>query len=130
MLKKIKTDTVFCGVFILFSIFIIIESTKLKYWSKQYAPGPGFVPLWVGAFLLVLSIIAFFQSLRGNGITLDRILKSLGFSITSNIVLSAVLSRGTKLFQAIIISIFVTAACFLVFKVALQVQIPVNVFGW
>ena len=154
MLKKIKLDTVFCGIFILLSAFIVFQATKLKYWSRQYAPGPGFIPLWVGGLLLVLSTIAFIQSFRGDGITLDRILpsertsrinlyvcwgalvfflvfvKPLGFTITSIVVLSAVLSRGTKPVRAVIVSVLVTLVCFVVFKLVLQVQIPVNIFGW
>jgi len=104
--------------------------------------------------MFVLSVIAFVQSLKEDGITLERVLpanrtsrinlyvcwgglifflifvKKLGFVITSGVLLSALFSRGTKWPKAILLSIIVSLCCFVVFKIVLQVQIPTNQFGW
>lgn len=127
---------------------------KLKYWSNRYAPGPGFIPRWVSGIMIVLSIIALIGSFKKDGITLDKVLpkdrksrinlyvcwlglifflvfiKKLGFTITSIILLSALFSRGTKWSRAIILGTIVSVCAFVIFKIVLQVQIPVNQFGW
>ena len=127
---------------------------QLKLWSNRYAPGPGFIPRWVSGIMIILSIIALIESLKKDGITLDKVLpknrtsrmnlyvcwvglvlflafvKKLGFTISSIILLSALFSRGTKWSQAIILGSIVSVFAFVIFKIVLQVQIPVNQFGW
>ena len=153
-MKKIKLNTLICFCFMLFSLFYFYNAMQLKLWSSKYAPGPGFIPRWVSGFMFVLSVIAFVQSLKEDGITLERVLpanrtsrinlyvcwgglifflifvKKLGFVITSGVLLSALFSRGTKWPKAILLSIIVSLCCFVVFKIVLQVQIPTNQFGW
>jgi len=154
MLKKIKISTVISFCFVLFSLFYFYHAMQLKLWSSKYAPGPGFIPRWVSGFMFILSLIAFVQSFKESGITLDKILpksrsskinlfvcwaglvffllfvKRLGFVITSSVLLSTMFSRGTKWPKAIILGILVSICCFIVFKMVLQVQIPTNRFGW
>ena len=154
MLKKIKLNTVVCGGFIAISTFMVYHAFKLKYWSSKYAPGPGFIPRWAGIALLVLSIIAFINSFKEDGVTLDEVLpkekqyrvnlfvcwggliffllftKILGFVITGSVLLIALFSRGTKWKIAIPAGIAVTVVFFLIFKVLLQVQVPVNSIGF
>jgi hypothetical protein len=127
---------------------------QLKLWSNRYAPGPGFIPRWVSGIMIILSIIALIESFKKDGITLDKVLpknrtsrmnlyvcwvglvlflafvKKLGFTISSIILLSALFSRGTKWSQAIILGSIVSVFAFVIFKIVLQVQIPVNQFGW
>ncbi len=153
-MKKIKLNTVICGIFLLLAVGYFAIGMGLRYWSNQYAPGPGFIPRWVGGAMIVLSLIAFIQSFKQEGITLDEVLpkdkkcrinlyvtwgslifflvfvKKIGFMITGSIVLSALFSRGTPIKKAIPLAIIVTLVCFLVFKVLLQVQVPTNRFGW
>lgn len=153
-MKKIKLDTVICFCFILFSLFYFYFAMHLKLWGGKYAPGPGFIPRWVSGMMFVLSVIAFVNSLKGNGITLKEALpanitskinlfvcwgglifflifvKKIGFLVTSIILLSALFSRGTKWPKAILLGSIVSVVCFVIFKMVLQVQIPVNQFGW
>jgi putative tricarboxylic transport membrane protein len=127
---------------------------QLKLWSNRYAPGPGFIPRWVSGIMIILSIIALIESFKKDGITLDKVLpknrtsrmnlyvcwvglvlflafvKKLGFTISSIILLSALFSRGTKWSQALILGSIVSVFAFVIFKIVLQVQIPVNQFGW
>lgn len=154
MIKKVKVSTAVCGGFIVFSAFFLYEALKLEYWSSKYAPGPGFIPRWAGGAMLVLSIIAFVQSLREDGVTLSEALPSdlkrrinlyvcwagliffllfvekLGFVITGSILLTALFSRGAKWYKAAIMGVIVTLFFFFIFKTVLQVQVPSNTFGW
>lgn len=153
-MKKVKLNTIISLCFMLFSAFYLYNAMHLKLWSSKYAPGPGFIPRWVSGFMFVLSVIAFVQSLKEDGITLDKVLpadrtsrinlyvcwggliffllfvKNIGFIVTSGILLAALFSRGTKWPKAILLSIIVSLCCFVIFKVVLQVQIPTNQFGW
>lgn len=154
MLKKIKLDTVICSCLLAFGVFFFYHATTLAYWSNRYAPGPGFIPRWTGGFLIFLSLIALIQSLKENGITLDRILPEirssrinlyvcwggllffvlfvdiLGFVTSSTILLTALFSRGTSFKKAALFGFSVTLFFFFIFKIVLQVQIPTNIFGF
>lgn len=153
-MKKVKLNTFVCACFAIVSTIYFVVALDLKYWSSQYAPGPGFIPRWVGGAMMVLSVIGFFQSFKEEGITMAEVLpkqkscrvnlyvcwgglvfflmfvKTLGFVVTASILLAALFSRGTKWTRAIPASITVTLICFFIFKVLLQVQVPVNQFGW
>ena len=155
MLKKLKLTTLVCGCFVLFSAWYVYIAMGLKYWSGKYAPGPGFIPRWIGGLLLVLSIIAFVQSLKRDGITMDKVLpkdktartnlfvcwgglvfflcfvKLLGFVTAGSLLMIALFQRGTgKWKYAVPLGIALTLICFFIFKVLLQVQVPVNKVAW
>ena len=155
MLKKLKLSTVVCGCFVAFSAWYLYIAMGLKYWSSKYAPGPGFIPRWIGGLLLVLSVIALIQSFKRDGITMDKVLpkdktartnlfvcwggliffmcfvKLLGFVTAGSILMIALFQRGTgKWKYAIPFGIIAALVCFFIFKVLLQVQVPVNKFGW
>jgi hypothetical protein len=54
----------YCNLFwLLFSVFICVESYRLKLGTIN-APGPGFFPLSAGLVMLILSLVALFQSVR------------------------------------------------------------------
>lgn len=153
-LKKIKLNTVICFCFVLFSLFYFYLAMQLKLWSSKYAPGPGFIPRWASGIMFVLSLIAFVQSLKEDGISLKEVLpasrtsrinlyvcwggliffllfvKRIGFVATSVILLSTLFSRGTKWPRAVLLGTIVSVCCFVIFKIVLQVQIPTNQFGW
>ena len=119
MLKKLKLSTVVCGCFVAFSAWYLYIAMGLKYWSSKYAPGPGFIPRWIGGLLLVLSVIALIQSFKRDGITMDKVLrrtrlpgrnlfvcwgglvffmcfvKLLGFVTAGSILMIALFQRGT-----------------------------------
>ena len=79
---KIKLSTIVCGAFIILSLLYFLEGMSMRYWSSQYAPGPGFIPRWIGGIMIVLSVIAFVQSFRREGITLGEILpKEVGHCV-------------------------------------------------
>lgn len=54
----------YCNLFwLLFSLFICVESYRLKLGTIN-TPGPGFFPLSAGLVMLILSLVALFQSVR------------------------------------------------------------------
>lgn len=154
MLNKIKLNTVVCAVFLGFALFYFYGAMGLKYWSGAYAPGPGFIPRWVSGAMVVLSAIALINSFKEKGLVLSEILpkerssrinlfvcwgallfillfvEKLGFLVTASIALTAMLSRGTKWLKAATIGVSLSLICFFIFRVLLQMQIPVNQFGW
>lgn len=154
MLNKIKLNTVVCAVFLGFALLYFYVGLGLKYWSGVYAPGPGFIPRWASGAMAVLSAIALINSFKEEGPVLSEILpkersgrinlfvswgallfllffvEKLGFLVTASIALTAMFSRGTKLPKAALISVSLSLICFFIFKVLLQMQIPVNQFGW
>jgi hypothetical protein len=154
MLNKIKLNTVVCALFLVFALFYFYIAMGLKYWSGAYAPGPGFIPRWAGGAMVILAAIALKNSFKEKGPVLSEILpkersrrinlfvcwgallflllfvQKLGFLVTASIALTAMLSRGTNWLKAALIGVSLSLICFIVFKVLLQMQIPVNQFGW
>ena len=154
MLAKIKINTVVSAAFLAFALFYFYIAMGLKYWGSAYAPGPGFIPRWTSGAMMVLSAFALINSFKEEGLTLSEILPKerssrinlfvcwgallfllffvtkLGFNVTASVALSAMLSRGTSWFKSVLIGVSLTLICFFVFRVLLQMQIPVNQFGW
>jgi hypothetical protein len=154
LLTKIKLSTVLCGGFILVSLIYFNTAMHLVYWSNKYAPGAGFVPRWASGAMLILSIVAFIQSFKEKGIALVDVLppervgqinlyvcwggllfflftvRKIGFVIAAWILLTSLFSRGTSWKKAVLFGFVVTMCCFFIFKVLLQVQVPVNKFGF
>lgn len=154
MLNKIKLSTAVTGVFLVLSLGYFIIALGLKNWSAVYAPGPGFIPRWASGALVLLSIFALIQSLKEKGPVLSEVLpkdrsgkinlfvcwgallfilffvEKLGFVLTGSVALTAMFSRGTSWLKAALIGVSFTLICFLIFKVLLQMSIPVNQFGF
>lgn len=151
-IRKIKFSTLVCLIFVLFSGAYLLESFNYTYWLN-YTPGAGFMPRWVGALMMGISIICLVQSFRGDGITVSEVLpkgsgrinlfivwavmiffilfaKVLGFVVTSTAVLAALFSRGYKWPKAIFLGVLVSVICYVLFKVLLGVPIPTNKLGF
>lgn len=149
---KLKFSTVVSIALILFSSAYFIQSLQYEYWYG-YGPGAGFMPRWSSGFMLGLSIICLIQSIKEDGIKLSEFLpkgvgrvnllitwlglicfalfaKKLGLIVTSIILLTILFNRGTKLRRAFILAVIVSLCCFVLFKIILQVPVPVNKFGW
>jgi putative tricarboxylic transport membrane protein len=56
-------ERILAGVFGLFGAFWIAQALGLRYWG-DFAPGPGFLPLWLGITLVALVTIHFLTSRR------------------------------------------------------------------
>lgn len=154
LLDKIKLSTVVCAILFGFALFYFCVAMGLRYWGTAFAPGSGFIPRWTSGAMMILTAFAFIKSFKEDGPTLRDILPKerssrinlfvcwgallfllffvtkLGFIVTASIALTAMLSRGTSWLKAALIGITLTLICFFVFRFLLQMQIPVNKFGW
>jgi putative tricarboxylic transport membrane protein len=134
-------------VFMALGLFVIFE-TKSMYIGKMDHPGPGIFPLFLGIFILIVSILSFIKSLILNagiipestgGIRLRNVyyvfgslwffllfLPVLGFSTTNFLMfvfLLKVVGRR-KWFSTIAWSIIITITSYYVFAVQLLVLFP------
>lgn len=154
MLNRIKLNTVVSALFLVFALSYFYIAMGLKYWSGAFAPGPGFIPRWTSGFMVVLAAIALKNSFKEKGRVLSEVLpkersrrinlfvcwgallflllfvEKLGFLVAASIALTAMLSRGTNWLRAALIGVSLSLICFFIFRVLLQMQIPVNQFGW
>ena len=60
-------DRVAATLLLLFAIFVILESRALPYWTAS-APGPGFLPFWLGALLAFASVALLARTVPARGI--------------------------------------------------------------
>lgn len=149
----LKNLGIYISLFFLFIGGIVFsQSLSMEYYS-EYGPGPGLLPLWTGALIIVLSlfyfgitikkdVILFSEVLpRGEGIT--NVLVSMGslilfmiivpytgFLIGSIITLLILFKRGYKWNWALGLSVTVSLVTFGIFGLLLQIPLPVNEFGW
>ena len=151
-LGDMKVSTAVSRLLVVFSGACLAASFGYQYWAG-YGPGAGFMPRWSSGALLILSIVSLIQSFKQPGMKLSELFPSsdavknllitwgallffivfckiLGFVITSTIMLFALFTRGMKWKTALICSVVVAVVCFVLFKMVLMVQVPVNVFGW
>jgi putative tricarboxylic transport membrane protein len=54
-------ERIMTAAFGAFGVLWIIKSLKLSYWS-DFAPGPGFLPFWLGIAIVALSTLLLWQS--------------------------------------------------------------------
>ena len=151
-LGDMKVSTAVSLLLVVFSGAFLAASFGYQYWAG-YGPGAGFMPRWSSGALLILSIVSLIQSFKQPGMKISELFPSrdavknllitwgallffivfckiLGFVITSIIMLFALFTRGMKWKTALICSVVVAVVCFVLFKMVLMVQVPVNVFGW
>jgi putative tricarboxylic transport membrane protein len=145
----------YCNLFwLLFSLLICIESYRLKLGVIKQ-PGPGFFPFSAGLVMLILSLAALFQSIRGREkeektlrqeplrwwnivIILTAItayafsLEKIGFLINTFLLICLLLKvvEPQTWKTAIIGGLITTIAANLVFNVILRTQIPSGILGF
>ncbi|GAB7055151.1 MULTISPECIES: tripartite tricarboxylate transporter TctB family protein [unclassified Paenibacillus] len=139
-------------VILLFASLILWQSLSLDYYS-ELGPGPGLLPLWLSAVLMVLSLLFMMKSLKKSIILFPEILPRgrglgniltiiaavlffiiaapfAGFTIAGILTLSIILIRDYKWVMALGVSATVTVSLFYVFKFLLNVPLPVNTLGF
>ena len=145
----------YCNLFwLLFSLFICVESYRLKLGAINQ-PGPGFFPFSAGLVMLILSLAALFQSIRGMEkeekalrqepfrwwnivIILIAItayafsLEKIGFLINTFLLICLLLKvvEPQTWKTAIIGGLITTIAANLIFNVIFRTQIPSGILGF
>jgi putative tricarboxylic transport membrane protein len=66
-----KADRIFGIIGLGLSLWCYLESTRLTY-MKEFTPGPGFLPFWVGVVLAILSLYLLFDTFRRKPSDKDR----------------------------------------------------------
>jgi len=145
----------YCNLFwLLFSLFICVESYRLKLGAINQ-PGPGFFPFSAGLVMLILSLAALFQSIRGMEkeektlrqepfrwwnivIILIAItayafsLEKIGFLINTFLLICLLLKvvEPQTWKTAIIGGLITTIAANFIFNVIFRTQIPSGILGF
>jgi putative tricarboxylic transport membrane protein len=134
-------------------LFIILEARKWDYLGTD-GPGPGFFPLWYGLLIVVLALVLVVTSLVKRGAAPGRpvnwhevgralgawlalaicvaLLKVLGFLIAFGLFtffLVYVMYRRPVV-PALAVAIGVCAGFYALFPLALNVGLPVGMFGF
>ena len=137
-------------------IYIVVQAAGWEYLGPE-GPGPGFFPMWYGVAMLVLSVLLVFSSLRAKmrraaaaGAPMEwggiaralvtwaalavsvALFKPLGFVLSFGLLtffVVAVMYRR-PLGVAAAVAVGSAAGFYLVFPLALRVDLPVGVLGF
>lgn len=153
--KMKKADQVTGIVLLLFSAFIIEESSKMTL-QVEFAPGYGFFPFWLGILMATLSIMLFVDGWRRPA-ALDEdaplpnrrallnvvvILASLGLYaflmeifgyILDTLILVGLLLgvvEREKWQTTLFVAVLMTALLYVIFQILLGVPMPKGIFGF
>ena len=133
-------------------IFVIVEARQWDYLAPD-GPGPGFFPMWYGIALVVLSLVLVASNLRrqaaarqertwnGVGRALGAwaalaaaigLLKILGFMVSFALLTLFIVSfmYRRSLLQGVLTGAGAAAAFYLIFPLALNVNLPVGILGF
>ena len=145
-------DLISGGVLAALGVFVVIEARHWDYLSPE-GPGPGFFPIWYGIALIALSLALIAGSLKKRAASgqpvkwneLGRalfawaaltaclaLIKVLGFAVTLALLtlfIVCVIYRR-PLFHGIAAGVLTSAGFYLVFPLALNVELPRGVLGF
>jgi hypothetical protein len=151
-----KADQITGVVTLIFSGFVIEESSRMPQQSPQFGPGVGFLPFWLGVLMALLSVLLILNALRRpadsgkSAISPGRqaviAILSVLAGLAAYIVLLEALGflADTVLFTAFLLGVverekwkmtLLTASLtagglYVVFQLLLGVNLPVNRFGF
>lgn len=140
------------GVLAGLGVLIVIEARQWDYLAPE-GPGPGFFPMWYGIAMIALSLALVVSALRqpvarGNPVLWAEVarallmwaaltaclalIKVLGFAVTLTLLTFFIMSVMYRrpLLHGVIAGVLTSAAFYLAFPLALNVALPVGVFGF
>ena len=149
---KTRNAGLISGIIILgFSILCLVLSFGYKYHGPLQL-GPGFFARWISGGMVVLSLLYIIEAykkrnenaydfpkgpalLRMSSIILSMVLflcvvQVLGFTVTCTIFLFVLWVKAYKWYISLPLAIVVSVSLFAVFRMALGVPLPVNIFGF
>lgn len=150
-----RHDQMSSGVWLLFAVYICVESLRLPLGSFR-DPGPGFLPLLVGILLAALTIVSFSQArpskapeshkpwyprkrwknliwILGALLAYAGILDALGFLISTFLLLVFLFRSSLEPRSwpwAIGGSLIASISCYVVFELWLRTQLPKGFWGF
>ena len=146
-------DVVSGGVLTGLGVFVVIEASRWDYLTPD-GPGPGFFPLWYGIALIALSLALMIGALKRRAAASETradwrevgralvtwaafalsvaLLKLLGFLLSFALLTLFIVSVMYRrpLGFGLAASVGSAAAFYLIFPLALNVALPVGVFGF
>jgi putative tricarboxylic transport membrane protein len=151
-----KADRITGVVTLVFSGFVIAESSRMPQQSAQFGPGVGFLPFWLGVIMAILSILLILNTLRRPAdsakrrifparqaiIAISLVLTSLAayilllevFGFLADTMFFAAFLLGIvereKWKRTLLIALLTSAGLYIVFRLLLGVNLPVNRFGF
>lgn len=134
------------------SLFVVTQAVQMPL-SAEYGPGPGFMPLWLGLLMAILSGILLFRCLQA-GVPSRRLFdNSSGLKKAALVALLYLVYIASLQFLGLLValalfllillwlierrSVFVAAAaaatgalsCYFLFEVWLKVPLPIGILG-
>ncbi len=133
------------------SIVFFVYSLMYPYRGEDIGPGPGFLPFWLSLILFVLSLSYLYVAVKGEdsveampdrqgkkniiGILLYMIaflavLPWVGFNVASSVFLFVLFIKSYKWHISLLTAVGTSIILFVLFNNFLQVNLPVNMFGF
>jgi len=149
----IKNAGVWAGAILLaYSALLFQQSLLLDYYNP-YGPGPGFLPLWLSALLLIVALLYILDSIKAEVVKLVDLLphddarvdialmltglclfallvESIGFVLAGTQLIFLMTLRKFKWYYALPTAASIAVVLLVVFQKLLGVSLPVNDFGW
>jgi len=150
-----RIDQITAIILLLFSGYIIWQSSQMPI-QAQFGPGRGFLPLWLGVILAVLSIALLFEAVKRPTdqdepspfpdkkgvlavvlvvvglIAYPLMMNALGYVLTTFIfVMFLMLAvQRNSILTTLLTSAIITLIMYLIFDLALKVRLPDGPFGF
>jgi putative tricarboxylic transport membrane protein len=146
---NVNGERVMAGVFGLIGVLWVSQALRLRYWG-DFAPGSGFLPLWLGGILVALVVAylivsRFTQStveatvyprrpliVGGGLLACVAVIELLGFvvSIAAYIAFLLLVVERRPAAQSAAVAIGTPVVLFLLFKTWLKVPLPLGPWGF
>lgn len=114
-------DLVFGVVLVLFSIYVIITSTQLKF-MKSFTDGAGFFPCIIGCVLLVLGAVLAFIGVKAGGVAELK-------EVLTGTFLKAFITNDSTIRVVILLGMMVIYMFFLVDWLGFLISTPIYLFA-
>lgn len=148
-----KGDLISGAILAGLGVFIILESRRWDYLTPD-GPGPGFFPIWYGIAMVALALVVVGGALKTRATTGGArvnwsevwralfawlvltaclaLLKVLGFAVCITLLTLFIVSVMYRrpLLHGIAAGVLTSAGFYLVFPLALNVELPVGVLGF
>jgi len=150
-----KADRIF-GIFCFgISLWLILEGMRWDY-TTGFTPGPGFLPLWLGVVLGLLSLSLVYNSYKRKAAQDDYkkifpnkhalfrvglillifagfaiVVETLGFELTTFIFVALILTvvEGYKIGKSIFYGVAFSGSLFLIFRYWMEIELPQGLLG-
>jgi putative tricarboxylic transport membrane protein len=149
----IKNAGVWAGLALLAYSAVLFQQSLLLDYYNPYGPGPGFLPRWLSALLLIVAVLYIRDSIKAEVIKLVELLplgdarldillmltglclfallvEDIGFVLAGTQLVFLMTVRKFKWYYALPTAAAIAVLLLIAFQTLLGVSLPVNDFGW